>query len=291
MAMASLLKELWRFWLRNYDQKTIDSFGHEWHSFDQSEVSNSEISKIFSEYFSIFPFELINQNSEGFDMGCGSGRWAKSFAPLVRKLHCIDPSGAIEVARKALKSHGNVQFHESDVDTCNLKLGSQDFGYSLGVLHHIPDTAKAIKQCASFLKAGAPLLLYLYYAFDNRPLWYRVVWRISDALRMVINRLPHQIKNFVTDVLAAIIYLPLSKFSLILSKFGISTRNIPLSYYKDHSFYTMRTDSRDRFGTPLERRFSRNQIVKMLIDADLTNITFSKSAPYWCVVGYKGKSL
>ena len=33
-------------------------------------------------------------------MGCGSGRWAQFVAPRVKKLFCIDPSEAINVAKK-----------------------------------------------------------------------------------------------------------------------------------------------------------------------------------------------
>jgi len=55
------------------------------------------------------------------------------------------------------------------------------------------------------------------------------------------------------------------------------------------SFYSMRTDARDRFGTPLERRFSRQQIVEMMEGAGLVNVCFSDAAPHWCVVGKKGK--
>ena len=40
------------------------------------------------------------KKAEGFDMGCGTGRWAKFVAPKVGKLHCIDPSNAIVVAKK-----------------------------------------------------------------------------------------------------------------------------------------------------------------------------------------------
>jgi len=62
---------------------------------------------------------------------------------------------------------------------------------------------------------------------------------------------------------------------------------IPLAYYRKHSFYTMRTDARDRFGTPLERRFSRECIEEMLRAAGLVDISFSPRAPYWCAVGFK----
>ena len=40
---------------------------------------------------------------------------------------------------------------------------------ALGVLHHVPDTAAAIRSCAELLKPGAPLLLYLYYASITAP--------------------------------------------------------------------------------------------------------------------------
>ena len=49
----------------------------------------------------------------------------------------------------------------------------------------------------------------------------------------------------------------------------------------------MRTDSRDRFGTPLEQRFTRKEIEKMMESAGLKDITFSEETPFWCAVGIK----
>ena len=65
---------------------------------------------------------------------------------------------------------------------------------------------------------------------------------------------------------------------------------LPLSYYRRCSFYTMRTDARDRFGTPLEQRFSRAQIRTMCTAPGLMDLRFSPRAPYWCVVGFKAES-
>lgn len=273
--------------MNNLDPKTVSSFGDEWSRFDQSGMSEFEAQQIFYEYFSIFPWNLLPQNAEGFDMGCGSGRWARYVAPRVKHLHCIDPSEALSVAKKNLASLENITFHNSSVSMNCLSEKSQDFGYSLGVLHHVPDTQKAIDTCVQLLKTGAPLLLYLYYSFDNRPLWFRSLWRLTDLVRKLISHLPSQSKHVVTDIIALIIYWPLARFSLFLEKFGFPLGNFPLSYYRGHSFYTMRTDSRDRFGTPLENRFSKVQIERMMLKAGLSNIRFSNSAPYWCVVGIK----
>lgn len=272
---------------RNLDTATVESFGDEWSRFDQSTMDDVEAKAIFDEYFAVFPWNDLPPNPSGFDMGCGSGRWARLMAPRVGHLHCIDPSSALDVARKALSSQDNVSFHSASVDDRPLPANSQDFGYSLGVLHHIPDTAAAMQSCVAMLKPGAPFQVYLYYAFDNRPALFRLAWRCSDTLRRVVRRLPATAKHMVTDLLALLIYLPLARGSKLLERLGFNVANIPLSYYRNHSWYTMRTDSRDRFGTPLEQRFTQQQIRTMMQSAGLRDIRFSDKAPYWCAVGFK----
>lgn len=273
--------------MANIDARTVTSFGDEWKRFDQSGMAEDEARKVFDEYFAVFPWDALPPDAEGFDMGCGSGRWARWVAPRVGTLHCIDPSSAIEIARTNLSAFGNVSFHRASVDSRCVPSASQDFGYSLGVLHHVPDTAAAIRSCVDLLKPGAPLLLYLYYAFDNRPWWFRAIWRFSDFGRQLIYRLPPALKHLVTDAIAVLVYLPLTLVSRIAERLGLSVASIPLSYYRKHSFYTMRTDARDRFGTPLEQRFTQGQIAEMMEQAGLVNVRFSDAAPYWCAVGFK----
>ena len=110
---------------------------------------------------------------------------------------------------------------------------------------------------------------------------------MSDLGRKLIFRLPPSLKHIVTDAIALLVYWPLAVLSRVIERTGLSVTTIPLSYYRKHSFYTMRTDSRDRFGTPLERRFSRPQIAEMMEKAGLENVHFSDAAPYWCAMGLK----
>jgi len=271
----------------NMDAETVASFGDEWSRYDQSSMSYSEASEIFMAYFSIFPWDMLPSNPVGFDMGCGSGRWAKFVAPKVGRLNCIDPSSALDIARRNLIDFKNVEYIKASVSESGIPINSQDFGYSLGVLHHVPDTESAINSCVSILKSGAPLLVYLYYAFDNRGWVYRLLWRASDLVRRIICKLPSRFKHLVTDVIAAIVYFPLARLSLLLDKVGINAVSIPLFFYRNHSFYTMRTDSRDRFGTPLEQRFTKQQIKSYMERSGLIDIKFSDNAPYWCAVGIK----
>ena len=272
---------------KNLANDTIESFGDEWSRFDQSQLPDAEARKIFDEYFSIFPWQALPADATGFDMGCGSGRWAKLVAPRVGHLHCIDPSSALNVAKQNLALVANVSFHQASAADRPLREGSQDFGYSLGVLQHVPDTVRAIRDCVAMLKPGAPLLIYLYYALENRSTAYRLLWRLSDLLRRVICRLPSNLKLLVTDAIAVLVYFPMARVGLLAARAGVNVSSWPLSHYRHHSFYTMRTDSRDRFGTPLEQRFTRQEISDMLHAAGLKDVCFSNKVPFWCAVGIK----
>jgi SAM-dependent methyltransferase len=272
----------------NIDSRTVAGFGDEWTTFDQSALSQTELQNLFDQYFAIFPWDELPPDAVGFDLGCGSGRWARVIAPRVTWLHCIDPSAAaIAVARKTLQDQTNCSFHVAGVDDIPLDDDAMDFGYALGVLHHIPDTAAGIRSCVAKLKPGAPFLLYIYYAFDNRPIWFRALWRGTDALRRVVSAMPYRVQNGVSLGIASAVYWPLARLSALLERRGVNVDSLPLSYYRDRSFYVMRTDARDRFGTSLEHRFTKEQIREMMQRAGLERIAFSSGVPYWCAVGFR----
>ncbi|MEN8236549.1 MAG: methyltransferase domain-containing protein [Pseudomonadota bacterium] len=275
----------------NVDHKTVEGFGEEWSHFDQSQMSDEETAAHFAQYFKNFPWHSLPKDAAGFDMGCGSGRWAKLVAPRVGWLHCIDASSkALEVCRQMLRENTNVQWHQASVDQLPFADNSMDFGYSLGVLHHIPDTQAALQSCIDKLKPGAPFLVYLYYAFDHKPWWFRVLWRFSDIGRRVICRLPFRLKRCMTDTIATLVYWPLARLAGLVKRLGRPVEHMPLAYYRQHSFYTLRTDALDRFGTRLEQRFTQEQIKQMMRKCGLEKIRFNEEMPYWCAVGYKART-
>lgn len=273
--------------MNNKNTKVIKEFGEEWIKFNYSKIDLKKLKQNFDEYFDIVSDDFLSEKSEGFDMGCGSGRWAQFVAPKVQHLNCIEPSDAIKVAKINLKDFKNITYYNQTTDTCSLKKGSQDFGYCLGVLHHIPDTEKALNDCSGLLKKGSPFLLYLYYNFENKPFWFKAIWKLSDYLRKIIAPSPRLIKMFLCNLIAYLIYYPLIIISLLLERIGLNVDNVPLSEYRNKPFYQSRNDALDRFGTRLEQRFSRAQIKEMLERTGFENIKFSNKAPFWCCVAYK----
>ncbi|MEA2944031.1 MAG: hypothetical protein QOD09_4560 [Bradyrhizobium sp.] len=276
--------------LTNVDEAVTAGFGHEWSTFQQGEheLSASDREAVFGSYFRIFPWEILPPDPVGIDVGCGSGRWSVMVAPRVGHLHLLDASpDALAVAKKNLSQVANTTFHLASAGNIPLQDGSLDFAFSLGVLHHVPDTLSAIRAIASKLKKGAPFLIYLYYALDNRPWWFRAVWKISNIFRIVISRLPANLRWLISQIIAATIYWPLARIAALVERAGLPTALIPLEAYRDRSFYVMRTDAYDRFCTSLEKRFTRRQIEQMLHDAGFDEIRFSEQVPFWCAVGLK----
>jgi SAM-dependent methyltransferase len=274
--------------MENVDAKTVDGFGDEWTRFDYSDATDADLQGIFDSYFAVFPWDKLRKDAVGFDAGCGTGRWARLAARRVGKLHCVDASDqALGVARRNLASYRNVEFHHTSIADMPFADGSMDFGYSLGVLHHMPDTQAAIEACVKKLKPGAPLLIYLYYAFDNRPLWFRSLWKATDAVRLVVCRMPHPLRYAVSQAFAASVYWPLARSARVLERLGADVERIPLSAYRDRSFYMMRNDALDRFGTRLEQRFTQDEMRGMMERAGLRDVRFHDAVPYWCAAGFK----
>ena len=275
--------------MKNIENKTVEDFGEEWNKYNQTSISDEELKIAWNQYFEIFPFEELSSDAEGFDMGCGSGRWAKFVASKVRLLNCIDPSEkALNVAKQNLSEFSNINFLQASVSDNALKENSQDFGYSLGVLHHIPDTLEGIKACAKLLKKDAPFLLYCYYNFENRPTFFKSLWGLSDFFRKILAPLSFGKKIYITSILAYLIYYPMARFALVCEKIGINVTNFPLSDYRKKSFYFMKTDALDRFGTRVEKRFSKGEIQSMLLEAGFKDIRFSENAPFWVSISRKG---
>ena len=56
----------------------------------------------------------ISKSSEGFDMGCGTGRWAKFIAPKVGKLQCMRSIQCNICCKKKLQKFKNVKnYHKN----------------------------------------------------------------------------------------------------------------------------------------------------------------------------------
>lgn len=272
----------------NIDKSTVDSFGEEWKAFHA--FGARDMQRLGDSYFDIVTEEMINPSSIAADFGCGSGRWTKYIAPRVKKVAAIDPSDAIFAADELLAATPNVELFKASISNLPFDDNYFDFGFSLGVLHHIPDTAQAMKDCVKKIKPGGWFLVYLYYDFEDRGFLFKTLYKLSNGIRWGVSKFPAGLKRFVCNILAVLFYMPFVLFSRLLRFLGVSKKirsKIPLHGYEGTSFYIIRNDALDRFGTPLEQRFSRAEIETMMRNSGLTDIIFGKEIPFWHAAGRK----
>jgi len=270
----------------NLDQGVIDSFGHEWAAFDYGETDTSDaLDAQFRAYCTPLDLNQFDpKKSIAGDFGAGSGRWAARLIPYFSLIYALEPSeGASRVLKNKFSGEAKIAVLQDTVGANSIPLESLDLAMSLGVVHHIPDTGLAFKEVARKLKSGGVFLCYLYYNLENKPGFYKLMFKIVNVVRKVISGLPQRIKQIVTSAIAALIYWPLARLSKLLSKFRINTSNIPLHHYADMPFVMLANDALDRFGTTLEQRFSKAEITEMLraADFDVTTLKFSELEPFW----------
>ena len=271
----------------NVDAKVVASFGAEWEKFYN--FTDEDINQVGNEYFGFLSKDVINENTYMLDVGCGTGRWSKYMSSRVKFIEAIDPSKAIFFADKLLKNVNNIRLSIAASDRLPFEDNTFDFVMSVGVLHHIPDTQKAIIDCVSKVKSGGYFYVYLYYAFDNKGALFKSIFALSDIIRKIVSKLPEKIKVFTCDVLAFTIYMPLILLGRLFNLIGLKSlaKKIPLSDYQNKSLFIIRNDSLDRFGTSLEQRFTKVQIREMLTKAGLENIVIPDGPVHWVAIGKK----
>ena len=275
---------------QNIDKDTVNSFGEEWTKF--SSFSEEEIKNAGDQYFDIVSEEICNSSSVVLDMGCGTGRWSKYLANRVKFIEAIDPSKAVLSASHLTKDLKNVRVTQAGVDSIPFPDESFDFAMGVGVYHHIPDTQKAVRDTVKKIKKGGYLLIYLYYSLDNRGGVYKFIFKMSTIIRKIVSSMPNRLKKITCDFIALFVYMPFVMLARLFKMFfpkGKVWKKIPLSYYHDKSWNIIKNDALDRFGTPLEQRFSKKALVQILESCGMEDVVVSDGLPYWHAVGRKMK--
>ncbi|MBI4929241.1 MAG: class I SAM-dependent methyltransferase [Bacteroidetes bacterium] len=266
--------------------ETINSFGEEWQKFNL--FTDEEIQHIGNEYFDVVKLSDLTKEMVALDLGCGSGRWSRFLADKVGFIEALDPSEAVYSAVKLTQDKKNVRVTQAGVDNIPFADQSFDFIICLGVLHHLPHTEMALAKAVKKLKKNGLFLLYLYYNLENRNFLFRLIFTTANLLRTIISKMPSSLKHFLCEVIAVLIYIPFIIVAKCMKVFFPNKnyyKKIPLSYYLGKSFTVIRNDALDRFGTPLEQRFSKEEIKVMMENVGLGELTFSPNEPYWHVIG------
>ncbi len=105
------------------------------------------------------------QNKDVLEIGCGLGTDGASFARAGARYTAIDLTDrAVELARRRFEFEnleGNINV--GDAENLPFDDASFDLVYSHGVLHHTPDTQRAINEAHRVLRPGGTAIVMLYH--------------------------------------------------------------------------------------------------------------------------------
>ena len=270
---------------KNIDKEVVETFGEEWLKFNA--FSEKDILVAGNEYFDILNENVINKDSYILDIGCGTGRWSKYLSSKVGFVEAIDPSNAVFAANKLLENINNIRITKASVDNIPFEDDTFDFAMSIGVLHHIPDTQQAMKDAVKKVKIGGYFYCYLYYNLESRGLIFKNLFALSTKVRNKVSKMNSNNKKIVCDLIAIFFYMPFVLITRVLNFFKLNklSKKIPLNDYSNKSFFIIRNDALDRFGTTLEQRFSKKQVVEMMENSGLKEIIVSNGSPFYHAIG------
>ncbi len=250
------------------------SFGEEWNAYGAILPEHAEE---FKRYFDVVEMESL-ASARVCDAGCGSGRWSSFLQNHCRELILVDFSDAIFIARKNLASNQNALFFHGDLLRLPFRDNFADFLFSLGVLHHLP--TPCLDEVRRLSRYAPRLLIFLYYALDNRPFYFRWILKGVTVTRNLLCRIQSSaLRTGLSKAGTWLVYLPLVGLGKLLKPLGLS-RAVPLyDFYHDKSVSRVEQDVYDRFFTRIEQRVTREEI-KTLTDT-FSTIRISDDLPYW----------
>jgi SAM-dependent methyltransferase len=248
-------------------RRTQASFGYEWTHFNDWRPSGETN---FSDYFKGVDLPRL-QGKVVLDAGCGMGRHSRQIAPFAGQVLSVDFSLAIEQAARNVAAQPNVSCVQADLLALPIANESCDFVYSLGVLHHLDETEKALRQLAAKVRPGGRLRIYLYWKLHG---WRGRLLSLATLARRITTRLPFGVLRLWCWLLSVVLYgtvIAFYKLAVALGSRAFETW--PLFVYSKYGFNVLYNDQFDRFSAPIEKRYDPGEVKALLESVGLRDVT------------------
>ena len=206
------------------------------------------------------------------DAGCGEG--------IDLAMVALDPACEIVgvelsdggVRTSLARTRGLLRAQLVQADLLNLPIadGTFDGAYSYGVVHHTADPPRAVREIARTMKPGAPLLLYVYEDFSDRPWRWRAALALANSARHLTTRLSPAVLMRWCRWLSPVVY---TLCTLPARHFRWAAR---FPYRHGTTPWGLSGDLYDRLSAPIEERYSREGATRLAVQAGLEVVTVAQ---------------
>jgi ubiquinone/menaquinone biosynthesis C-methylase UbiE len=193
------------------------------------------------------------------EIGCGLGTDGAQFAEAGADYTGVDlTDAAVVLARKRFELFGLAgKFQTADAEELDFGDDSFDLVYSHGVLHHTPETAKAIKEIHRVLRPGGRAVVMLYHRDSYN-------YRVNISL---LRRAGAQLLKWEAGV--KLVHLVTGEPLHSLHEHARLLRTEKESYLEGQEFLSQNTDGA---GNPLARVYSRSEALDLFKDFSEVNL-------------------
>jgi SAM-dependent methyltransferase len=179
-----------------------ESFGDEWHRFRTVQLDSANGTTESADGFAL-KTGLEPGDVRGrlvLDAGVGAGRYAEVLARWGAEVVGVDLTRAVDAAAENLRALPTAHLVQADIFALPFRDETFDIAYSIGVLHHTPDTAAAFRHVAATVKKGGQLAVYVYQAAG-------LARYVSDPLRAITRRLPRPAIYYLSTIAIPLYFL------------------------------------------------------------------------------------
>ena len=209
---------------------TARAFGYEWNTYKVTSRAEDLITFFwltgadpnlydkfsFDDVFSFYPNDADIQKINGsqlagktvLDVGCGMGKYLDVVSDYAETVVGLDLSEALLRAQLTVRDRKNVHLVQGNILQPPLKPAFADFVYSVGVLHHTPNTHAAFLSAASLVAPGGRLAVWLYpREKEPNPYSDRIHYIQDDLIRPITCRLPPRMLRVFAAVLGRLTFV------------------------------------------------------------------------------------
>ena len=199
------------------------------------------------------------------------GRHARQIAPHAGEVVAVDFSRAIDQAARNTAALGNVHCIQADLLALPLASNAFDFVYSLGVLHHLAATERALAGLVDKVRPGGRLRIYLYW---KRHGWQGWLLALVTLARRATVRMPFALLRALCWLLSLALFAGVVLPYRLLSRLGVRRHeHWPLFVYTKYPFTVLYNDQFDRFSAPIEKRYDADEVRRLLERAGLRDVS------------------
>ena len=165
----------------------VKSFSFEWNTHDRTQLDIYRDDRPSEREFiakTAFTPALLSGKLV-LDAGVGAGRYADVASRWGADVVGVDLSYAVEASQRNLGERPNVWIAQADIGALPFCPASFDVIFSIGVLHHTPDTRRYFEALVPLLKPGGVIAIWVYPKSESyviRERWVRFVNKIPDRM-------------------------------------------------------------------------------------------------------------